>query len=184
MSDNAIPVSPFTYRVATHDDVPELTTIMHASIASLQAGFLMPEQIEASFELMGMDTQLIKDGTYFAILDGNEFVGCGGWSKRATLFGANHTKGRDASLLDPKKDAARIRAMYTHPGHARRGIGRLIMNLCEKKAAEAGFRRYELMATLSGEPLYRACGYLPVVYENVETSNGVKVPLIKMEKHV
>ncbi|WP_262692926.1 GNAT family N-acetyltransferase [Kordiimonas aestuarii] len=180
MADTA---TPFTHRVATHSDIPALTDIMNASIASLQQGFLSPRQVEASFELMGMDTQLIDDGTYYAIMDGDEIVGCGGWSRRATLYGANHTKGRDATLLDPHTDAARIRAMYTHPGHARRGIGRLIMNLCEKKAAEEGFTRYELMATLSGEPLYRACGYLPVVHEVVPTSMGVAVPLIKMEKH-
>ena len=175
--------SPFTHRVATKEDIPALTEIMHASIAELQKGFLNDEQVKASFELMGMDTQLIEDGTYYAIMDGDEIVGCGGWSRRATLYGANHTKGRDARLLDPAVDAARIRAMYTHPGHARRGIGRLIMNLCEKKAAEEGFKRYELMATLSGEPLYRTCGYLPVIREDVPTSNGVTVPLIKMEKH-
>ena len=173
----------FSHRVATRDDIPVLTEIMNASIAKLQQSFLTPEQVAASFELMGMDTQLIDDGTYYAILDGEEIVGCGGWSRRATLYGANHTKGRDATLLTPGTDAARIRAMYTHPGHARRGIGRLIMDLCEKKAAQEGFTRYELMATLSGEPLYRACGYLPVVHEDVPTSSGVTVPLIKMEKH-
>ncbi|WP_417451448.1 GNAT family N-acetyltransferase [Kordiimonas sp.] len=174
---------PFSYRVAARGDIPALTGIMNASIAKLQQAFLSPEQVEASFELMGMDTQLIDDGTYYAIIDGDQIVGCGGWSRRATLYGANHTKGRDARLLDPTRDAARIRAMYTHPAHARRGIGRFIMDLCEKKAAQEGFTRYELMATLSGEPLYRACGYSPVVREDVPTSNGVTVPLIKMEKH-
>ncbi|WP_417458480.1 GNAT family N-acetyltransferase [Kordiimonas sp.] len=176
--------SAFTHRVAVEDDIPILRSIMNASISKLQTGFLNPLQVEASFELMGMDTQLIKDRTYYAILDGEEIVGCGGWSRRATLYGGNHTKGRDARLLDPKVEAARIRAMYTHPAHARRGIGRLIMDLCEKKAAEEGFTRYELMATLSGEPLYRACGYKPIVHENVPTSSGVAVPLIKMEKRI
>lgn len=174
----------FTHRVAKEEDVPLLRSIMNASISKLQKDFLNAKQVEASFELMGMDTQLIMDGTYYAILDRDDIVGCGGWSRRATLYGGNHTSGRDARLLDPKTEAARIRAMYTHPDHVRRGIGRLIMALCEKKAAEEGFTRYELMATLSGEPLYRACGYVPVVHESVPTSLGVTVPLIKMEKRI
>lgn len=172
----------FTHRQATEADIPALTEIMHASIAKLQNDFLTPEQVKASFELMGMDTQLIADGTYYVIECEGAFVGCGGWSRRATLYGANHTKGRDARLLDPKTAPARIRAMYTHPNWARKGIGRLIMDLCESKAREEGFQTCQLMATLSGEPLYRVCGYTPVVYEDVETSSGVTVPLIKMEK--
>jgi len=174
--------SDFTHRVATTDDIPELTSIMHASIGKLQDKFLTPEQVQASFELMGMDTQLIEDGTYYAILCGDEIVGCGGWSRRETLYGANHTKGRNPRLLDPATEAARIRAMYTHPNWARRGIGRMIMDLCEGKARDEGFKTCQLMATLSGEPLYRVCGYTPVVYEDVPTSLGVSVPLIKMEK--
>lgn len=174
----------FTHRVATRDDIPALTDIMNASIQGLQQGFLTPEQITASFELMGMDTQLINDGTYYAILSGETIVGCGGWSRRATLYGGNHTRGRDASLLNPATDAARVRAMYTHPDWARRGIGRLIINLCETKAREEGFTRYELMATLSGEPLYRSCGYTPIEHQDVATSGGVTVPLIKMGKEV
>lgn len=174
----------FTHRQATRDDIPVLTEIMNASIKGLQTGFLTQAQITASFELMGMDTQLIDDGTYYAILSGDTIVGCGGWSRRATLYGGNHTRGRDASMLDPATDAARVRAMYTHPDWARRGIGRLIMHLCETKARAEGFTRFELMATLSGEPLYRTCGYEPIVHEEVETSGGVKVPLIKMGKEV
>ncbi len=174
--------SDFTHRVATKDDIPELTSIMHASIGKLQDSFLTPEQVQASYELMGMDTQLIEDGTYYAILAGDEIVGCGGWSRRETLYGANHTKGRNPRLLDPETEAARIRAMYTDPNWARRGIGRMIMDLCEGKARDEGFKTCQLMATLSGEPLYKVCGYKPVVYEDVPTSLGVTVPLIKMEK--
>lgn len=176
------PTYDFTHRTATRDDIPVLTEIMHASIARLQTGFLTPKQVQASFELMGMDTQLIEDGTYYAIEHEGVCVGCGGWSRRETLYGANHTKGRNPRLLDPQTEAARVRAMYTHPDWARCGIGRLIMELCESKAREEGFRRAELMATLAGEPLYKVCGYKPVVYEDVETSFGVKVPLIKMAK--
>ncbi|NVJ96956.1 MAG: GNAT family N-acetyltransferase [Alphaproteobacteria bacterium] len=172
----------FTHRAATTDDIPLLKEIMHAAIAKLQTGFLTPKQVQASFELMGMDTQLVEDGTYYAIECDGQFVGCGGWSRRETLYGANHTRGRNPRLLDPATEAARIRAMYTHPDWARQGIGRLIMELCEGKAREEGFKRAELMATLSGEPLYKVCGYTPIVYEDVETSLGVKVPLIKMGK--
>jgi len=182
-SGSAKALLAFTSRQATHSDIPFLHDVMKASIGKLQDGFLTDAQVKASFELMGMDTQLIEDGTYFAILSGDTFVGCGGWSMRATLFGANHTKGRDPALLDPLTDAARIRAMYTHPSWARRGIGQMIMDLCENEAIKHGFKRFELMATLSGEPLYRKCGYMPVSYEDVPTSLGVDVPLIKMEKH-
>ncbi len=131
---------------------------------------------------MGLDTRLIDDGTYFVIECGPEIVGCGGWSRRTTLFGANHTSGRDDALLDPSTDAARVRAMYTHPKWARRGIGRMILTICENAAQLEGFKRYQLMATLSGEPLYKACGYKAVKREDVPTSNGISVPLILMEK--
>jgi GNAT superfamily N-acetyltransferase len=173
---------PFSHRLATRADIPALTAIMNASIGGLQRDFLTPEQVAASFELMGMDTQLIEDGTYYAILSGKVIVGCGGWSRRATLYGADHTRGRDATMLDPATDAARVRAMYTHPDWARRGIGRLIMTLCEDAARSEGFTRFQLMATLSGEPLYRACGYHAIEHEDVPTTTGVSVPLIKMEK--
>ena len=174
----------FSYRTARAADIPALAAVMEASIATLMDGFLTPEQVEASFEVMGLDTQLVKDGTYYVILDGEQIVGCGGWSYRGTLYGNNETKGRDARLLDPACEAARIRAMYTHPDHVRRGVGRLIMKLCEEKAVENGFSRCELMATLAGEPLYRVCGYEVVEKEEAVASNGVKVPLIKMEKRV
>ena len=133
---------------------------------------------------MGIDTQLIDDGTYFAVEDGGEIVGCGGWSRRATLYGGDHTSGRDASLLDHSRDAARVRAMYTHPGHVRRGIGRAILNACEKAARSEGFRRAELVSTLAGEPLYRACGYIPLEPLTSRTSGGVEIPLLRMGKSI
>src|SRR5207244_1050064 len=100
----------------------------------LMRGFLRDDQVEASFAIMGLDTQLIDDGTYFAIDDGARIAGCGGWSRRATLFGGNHTAGRSDALLDPAREPARVRAMYTHPDYARRGIGRAILAACESAA--------------------------------------------------
>lgn len=170
-----------TVRGATPTDLPALRAIMDRSIGALQDAFLTPEQVVASRALMGLDTQLIADGTYFvAEVDGVP-AGCGGWSARATLYGGDHSAGRDARPLDPATDAARVRAMYTDPGFARRGVGRAIIAACEAAAADAGFARVELMATLSGEPLYRAVGYRPVerVMDEVD---GVGVPLIRMEK--
>jgi len=132
---------------------------------------------------MGVDTQLIDDKTYFIVeLDG-QVAGCGGWSRRATLYGGDHSAGRDAALLDPSRDAAKIRAMYTHPAFARRGIGRLVLSLCEAAAGAEGFTSLELMATLSGQPLYEAAGFDAI--ERVEdSSGGAPVPLIKMRKRI
>jgi GNAT superfamily N-acetyltransferase len=130
---------------------------------------------------MGLDTQLIDDGTYFIVEVDGELAGCGGWSRRATLYGGDQTPGRSAALLDPAKDAARIRAMYTHPEHTRKGVGRLIIDLCEEAARSEGFKKMELMSTLSGEPLYRACGYQPLEHAT-DDRGGVPVPIIRMNK--
>src|ERR1700750_2589001 len=151
-----------THRLAVLEDVPVLTPLMNAAIGDLLKPFLPPEQVTASFAVMGLDTQLIKDGTYFVIESEGRIAGCGGWSRRATLFGGDHSAGRDAALLDPKTDAARVRAMYTHPDFTRRGIGRLVLELCESAAAREGFKRVELAATMAGVPLYRACGYTDI----------------------
>lgn len=174
----------FTSRLATLEDVPRLTAVMDAAICELQRGFLEDEQIEASRAVMGIDTQLIEDGTYFVIeaADG-DIAGCGGWSRRATMYGSDHSPGRDATLLDPAFDAARVRAMYTNPRYARRGVGRLVLSLCEAAAAAEGFRRLELVGTLSGEPLYAAYGFTPI--ERIEVSvSDVSVPAVRMEKPV
>lgn len=171
-----------SHRIAEVADLPALRALMQLSIDQLQRGFLSPEQIAASHAVMGLDTQLVRDGTYFAIEESGVLAGCGGWSRRATLYGGDHsTKLRDARLLDPASEPARVRAMYTHPDHARRGIGRLILELCETAAAAEGFRGVELMATKAGEPLYRACGYEGV--EAVSAAvDGVTVPLLRMRK--
>jgi GNAT superfamily N-acetyltransferase len=169
------------HRWATEHDLPALREIMHASITELQAPFLTAEQIAASRLLMGLDTQLIEDGTYLAVLCDGVLAGCGGWSRRNTLYGGDHTPGRNAALLDPAVDAARIRAMYTAPAYARRGIGRLILAVCEAAAAAEGFRRVELAGTLAGVPLYRSAGYEPL-REITDDRGGVPVPLVIMGK--
>ena len=171
-----------THRLAAASDMEALTGLMNAAIRDLLPEFLPPDQVEASFAVMGLDTVLIEDGTYFVIeLDG-ELAGCGGWSRRATLFGGNHTKGRDARLLDPKTEPARVRAMYTSPRFTRRGVGRKVLTLCEEAARREGFSRVELAATMGGKPLYEACGYQTIEAIPVTTPSGVQVPLLRMGK--
>lgn len=173
----------FTHRLAAPADLEALRAVMALAIAELQQGFLSPEQIAASHAVMGLDTQLVADGTYFIVDDGGAIAGCGGWSHRATLYGGDHsTDLRNPAPLDPAVDAARIRAMYTHPAFARRGVGRLVMQLCEGAARAAGFRRAEMMATLAGEPLYRACGYTAIERVEAPGPDGVTVPLSRMGK--
>ena len=172
-----------THRLARHSDIDALRALTDAAIAELQRGFLDERQISASRSIMGLDTQLIDDDTYYVVEVGGDIAGGGGWSRRATLYGGDQSPGRDAALLDPRRDAARIRAMYTHPRHARKGIGRLIVSLCENAARAEGFTRAELMATLAGEPLYRACGY-QVVERVVDDRGGAAVPLLRMTKRL
>ncbi len=170
-----------THRIAQHEDLEALKALMDAAISENQKTFLDEHQIVSSRVIMGLDTQLIEDGTYFIVEAEGQLAGCGGWSRRATLYGGDQTPGRSADLLDPLKDAARIRAMYTNPKHTRKGIGRLIISLCEEAAKAEGFTKMELVATLSGEPLYRACGFEP--YEEiVDDRGGAGVPLLRMRK--
>jgi GNAT superfamily N-acetyltransferase len=168
-------------RAATSADVTALAELMDAAIGELQRPFLDDRQIASSRAIMGVDTQLIEDGTYFVVEMDGRMAGAGGWSRRATLYGGDRSSGRDASLLDPATSAARIRAMYTHPAFARRGVGRLILARCEEAARGAGFQRVELMSTMAGEPLYRACGYRS--HERIaDDRGGVPVPLVRMTK--
>lgn len=173
--------SILTHRLARRADLDELRDLMDAAISELQKPFLEPSQIESSRAIMGLDTQLIDDGTYFIVEADGDLAGCGGWSRRATLYGGDQSPGRDASLLDPAKDAARIRAMYTHPQHVRKGVGRLVLLLCEEAARSEGFVKAELMSTMAGEPFYRAFGYEPCE-RLTDDSGGVAVPLLRMSK--
>lgn len=173
----------FTPRLAVETDLPAIATLMDRAIARLQAGFLTAEQVAASRASMGLDTQLIADRTYWVLLAGERLAGCGGWSRRATLYGGDHAAAlRDPALLDPARGPARIRAMYTDPDFVRRGVGREILRLCEDAARAAGFTRARMMATMAGEPLYRACGYAVVERVDRMAAAGVAVPGAVMEK--
>jgi GNAT superfamily N-acetyltransferase len=175
-------------RLATTADLPTLRTVMDAAIAELQKGFLSEEQIDSSRTFMGLDTQLVEDGTYFVVEHEGQIVGCGGWSRRATLYGSDTTVGRDAHLLDPAVDPARVRAMYTDPRFARRGVGWRILQACEEAAAAEGFTRMSLMATLSGLPLYRRYGFVEVERvadaRTAQRPTGVPVPCLRMERAI
>ncbi|MGH8111120.1 MAG: GNAT family N-acetyltransferase [Rhodanobacteraceae bacterium] len=172
--------SEFTHRLATIADLPELKDLLTLAIRKFMSEQLDPARVEASFEIMGVDTQLIEDGAYFVVECDGRIAGSGGWSRRATMFGGDHTVNRDTRLLDPKCEPARVRAMYTHPDYARRGIGTLILSLCEAAAAREGFRMLELVATVAGEPLYVSYGFSLVERIEVPTARGVAVPCARM----
>ena len=168
-------------RLARRDDLEALRPLIDAAIAELQRPFLTDHQINSSRAIMGIDTQLIDDGTYFVVEIAGHPVGCGGWSRRATLYGGDQSPGRSADLLDPAKDPAHVRAMYTHPDHVRKGVGSLILAQCEAAARSEGFKSVDLMATMAGEPLYRACGY-ERCEEIMDDRGGAPVPLVRMKK--
>jgi GNAT superfamily N-acetyltransferase len=178
-----IPRPNLSSRLATAADMAALTALMDAAISELQRGFLSSAEVEASRAIMGLDSQLIADGTYFVVESEDRIAGCGGWSRRATLYGGDHSQGRDPALLDPAVEPARVRAMYTHPAFARRGVGRLVLSLCEAAARAEGFRRVELAATLAGERLYAACGYAAIERFD-DDRGGVPVPLVRMGKDI
>jgi GNAT superfamily N-acetyltransferase len=179
-------------RKATAADAPRLREVIEASVRGLQAEDYSPAQMEGALKsVYGVDSQLIADGTYLVaeILDSNqdsethpEIVGCGGWSKRKTLYGGDQFAAREDSLLDPARDAARIRAFFVHPSWARRGIGSRILEACENAAKGAGFTRLEMGATLSGVAFYQAKGYAAL--ENLEAplGNGEALAIVRMAK--
>ncbi|MCA8891096.1 MAG: GNAT family N-acetyltransferase [Hyphomonas sp.] len=178
--------SRFRSRIASEDDIPAITGLMRASIAVNMRAFLSEAEIKAAQETMGVDRSLIADGTYFVIetdVDGSPvMVACGGWGKRRTLYGGDHSPGRDDSLSDPAKDAARIRAMYTHPDWTRQGLGTLLLELGEGAARKAGFSTIELGSTVPGRPLYEARGYEAYFTEHHTGANGERNTVIHMRK--
>jgi len=176
-------------RKALAADIPRLREIIEASVRGLQAADYSPTQIEGALQsVYGVDTQLIADGTYLVaeevIQQAPVIVACGGWSKRKTLYGGDQYAGREDSLLDPSRDAAKIRAFFVHPDWARRGIGSLVLQACEDAATAAGFTRLEMGATLSGVAFYKAKGYLEIENQQVPLSNGEVLPTVKMTKEI
>lgn len=186
-------------RLAVPEDVPVLRKLIEASVRGLQTEDYTPAQIEGALAtVFGVDSQLIADGTYIVAeapsaanaggestgaQSGGTIVGCGGWSKRKTLYGSDHWTGREDALLDPQRDAAKIRAFFIHPDWARQGVGSQILQACEDAARAAGFTRYEMGATLTGAKLFATRGYVPVEPISVPLNNGEALPVIHMEKH-
>ncbi|MGA2375508.1 MAG: GNAT family N-acetyltransferase [Candidatus Sulfotelmatobacter sp.] len=174
-------------RRATLPDVLRLHELIEASVRGLQADDYSQPQIEGALQsVYGVDSQLITDGTYLVaeVTDSQkpEIVACGGWSKRKTLYGGDQYASREDSLLDPKQDAAKIRAFFVHPKWARQGIGSLILEACESAAREAGFTRLEMGATLSGVAFYRAKGYAEIERQKTPLSNGETLEIVRMAK--
>lgn len=180
----------YTIRLATRNDVPAVRRLIEESVRTLQAAHYSREQIEGSLEgAQGVDTRLIEDGTYYvaeiSVPEGEGMlVGCGGWSKRQTLFGSDQRVGRQDALLDPTADAAKIRAFFVHPAWVRRGIATRILECCEEAARAAGFRRFEMGATLTGVPMYAARGYVEVERIQVPLANGSSLPVVRMTKTI
>ena len=171
-------------RFATAEDIPELGRLIEQSVRGLSVGFYTGPQIESALRhVFGPDTQLIADQTYYVVEDQEgELVAAGGWSRRRTLYGADHLKRGADPLLEPATEPARIRAFFVHPAWARRGLGRRLFECCAAAAARAGFRSLELMATLPGEPLYRALGFVPVERSEVALPDGEKLPVVRMTR--
>jgi len=172
-------------RLATIADIPALEKLIRESVRGLSAEHYTPEQITSGLTyVFGVDTQLIIDGTYFVVEVEEQLVGSGGWSKRKTLFGGDQSKGAEDPLLDPSREAARIRAFYVDPRWSRRGIGTQILRACETAARQAGFSRIELAATMPGVPLYNARGYEKAEAIEIETPDGKSLPVIRMTKNL
>ena len=171
----------FQIRKATLTDIPQIQQLIELSVRELQAPDYSQDQIDGALgTIFGVDTQLILDGTYFvAVAPDNVLAGCGGWSKRRTLFGGDRAAVREAELLDPATEAAKIRAFFVHPLWARKGVGTAILSVCENAAIVAGFLSFELGATLTGQKLYSKRGYTPEARILQPLSNGAKLPIVE-----
>lgn len=175
---------PATIRLATYDDIPKLNELIALSVRGLSTDYYTSTQIESAIKyVFGVDTQLLIDGTYYIAEIGQAFVGCGGWSKRNTLYGGDQHKDIEDPLLNPETDAARIRAFFVHPGYARQGIGRQIITICESAAKKEGFTNFELGATLPGVPLYEVMGYAAIERIDASLPDGEILGIIKMRKY-
>ena len=174
-------------RLARNEDIPTIRALIESSVLGLQTADYSFEQLKHALKTVyGVDTRLIADGTYLVAEScdesGTTIVGCGGWSRRKTLYGGDQWVGREDSFLDPARDAAKIRAFFVHPEWARRGIGGIILEACEKAAYTAGFRRLEMGATLTGIPFYEAKGYIALEKQEVPMGEGLTLPIVRMWK--
>jgi len=175
----------FHLRRARPDDVATVQRLIERSVRQLGAAWYTADQITSALRFMfGVDTQLIDDGTYYVVQQADDIVASGGWSGRRTLFGGDQWKHGADAPLDPATEAARIRAFFVDPGSARRGLGRLLFDRCLTDARSAGFQRLELMATLPGEPLYRALGFAADERVDLELPDGAQVPLVRMSRAI
>jgi len=174
----------FSLRKATIDDVDEISILIAESVRGLSKTYYDPQQVELSIgSVFGVDRELIEDETYFVAEIDERVVGCGGWSKRKTLYGASvYGESRNSDLLDPSTDAAKVRAFFIHPDAARKGIGRSILSACEEEARAMGFRSAEMMSTLPGIPLYSACGYAGDERVEIPVGEGITIDCIRMSK--
>ena len=185
MNGPAITTTEWAPRLARPEDIPALELLIPLSVRALQAPYYSLAQIEAALgPVFGIDKQLIRDGTYFVVEQGAEIVGCGGWSRRKSLYGSDSGREQEDAELDPQHDAARIRAFFVHPAWARRGIGRSILLACERSILAAGFRAVEMVATLAGEPLYAAFGYAVTERSDISMANGLRLPVVRMSKRI
>lgn len=174
---------PVAIRLATLDDVDEIGRLIELSVLGLQAGDYSPEQMAGALgSVFGVDRQLIRDGSYFVVERDGQIAGCGGWSRRQTLFGGDAVEGKNDAELLPGVDPARIRAFFVHPSFARQGIGSQIMTACEAAAKAHGFTDLTLVATLTGEPLYRRHGFEAVRRYATPLANGHELPMVEMRK--
>lgn len=170
-------------RKAVPADLPEIERVMRASMAGLGRGFYDERQLASALRYISVpDRGLVDDGTYFVIEEDGRIVACGGWSKRKKLYSGPSSEDAAEGWLDPGTDAARVRAMFVDPAFARRGLGRQILDAAEADAVRAGFKRFELMATLPGVPLYEVCGYEPVEDVTIELPDGMKLRCVRMQR--
>ena len=172
-------------RPANSADIPALRELIAHAVRGLSTDVYSPEQIDSALtHVLGVDSQLVTDGTYYVIVDGARIVAAGGWSARQTLYGGDQSKGDADLTIDPATAPARIRAFFVHPDWARRGLARQIYTACEAAARERGFQRFELMATLPGVPLYRALGFAEVEAVDIQLPDGLSLPCIQMERQI
>jgi GNAT superfamily N-acetyltransferase len=165
-------------------DIPELGQLIEQSVRALSVGYYTAPQIESALRhVFGPDTQLIADQTYYAVeAQTGGLIAAGGWSRRRTLYGGDQMKGATDSLLEPTTQAARLRAFFVHPAWGRRGLGRQLYDRCAADAARAGFRTLELLATLPGEPLYLALGFVPLERSVLALPDGEMLPVVHMAR--